>query len=91
MNNKEKAITLLQKADIIRIDDMFTDNHEFDNDSPMLEVSIRDFYDNLISYSFNDESFENCVISGNVISMVDNAGKEADIYCFNVTETEIKA
>jgi len=91
MTNKEKAIAILSKASIIQVDDVLTDKYEFNGDSedPILDISIRDNYDNPIDYSFNNDSFENCVISGNVISMVDKDDDEADIYCFNLSETTI--
>ena len=93
MSNVSKAIKLLNKADILRVDGYLLHNWEvqklddLEEDDNVLELSYTDDEGRIFSFEFPKYVFTEKDIraDGSQIDLVDRDGQVVDIYCFKLS------
>ena len=92
MTNTEtcKALGLLEKSEIIEVEDKLLhnwhlDSLDCDSDEIVFECSFTDEDGYVFEYSFSKESLLEAAIKYNVITMKDDSGEEVEVSCYSLT------
>ena len=92
MTNTEtcKALGLLEKSEIIEVEDKLLhnwhlDSLDCDSDEIVFECSFTDEDGYVFEYSFSKESLLEAAIKYNVITMKDDTGEEVEVSCYSLT------
>jgi len=92
MTNTEtcKALELLEKSEIIEVEDKLLhnwhlDSLDCDSNEIVFECSFTDEEGYIFEYSFSKEALLEAVMKYNVITMKDDTGEEVEVSCYSLS------